>query len=90
MIWIYNIAKRKGRHAIGWLTLASSSLFITLIGVASSPLQAHDGRQRSSSFFNWLLRQRAPSMPWGDGGGPYRSRTAQTLLRADNALNVGW
>ena len=31
MIWIYNIAKRKGRHALGWLILGFFFSIITLI-----------------------------------------------------------
>jgi len=30
MVWIYNIAKRKGRHPIGWLILG---FFFTLIAL---------------------------------------------------------
>lgn len=31
MVWIYNIAKRKGRHPIGWLILGFFFTFIALI-----------------------------------------------------------
>ena len=31
MIWIYNIAKRKGRHAVGWLIVGFFFSIITLI-----------------------------------------------------------
>ena len=31
MVWIYNIAKRKGRHAVGWLILGFFFSFLTLI-----------------------------------------------------------
>jgi uncharacterized BrkB/YihY/UPF0761 family membrane protein len=31
MVWIYNIAKRKGRHAVGWLILGFFFSLITLI-----------------------------------------------------------
>jgi len=31
MVWIYNIAKRKGRHAVGWLVLGFFFSLITLI-----------------------------------------------------------
>jgi len=31
MVWIYNIAKRKGRHAVGWLILGFCFPFISLI-----------------------------------------------------------
>ena len=31
MVWIYNIAKRKGRHALGWLILGFFFSIITLI-----------------------------------------------------------
>ena len=31
MVWIYDIAKRKGRHAVGWLILGFFFSIITLI-----------------------------------------------------------
>jgi hypothetical protein len=31
MVWIYNIEKRKGRHAVGWLILGFFFSIITLI-----------------------------------------------------------
>jgi hypothetical protein len=31
MVWIYNIARRKGRHAVGWLILGFFFSFISLI-----------------------------------------------------------
>ena len=31
MVWIYNIAKRKGRHAVGWTILGFFFTVITLI-----------------------------------------------------------
>ena len=31
MAWIYNIAKRKGRHALGWLILGFFFSIITLV-----------------------------------------------------------
>jgi hypothetical protein len=31
MVWIYNTAKRKGRHALGWLILGFFFSIITLI-----------------------------------------------------------
>jgi uncharacterized BrkB/YihY/UPF0761 family membrane protein len=37
LIWIYNIAKRKGRHAIGWLILGFFFSLIALIIVALLP-----------------------------------------------------
>ena len=37
MIWIYNIAKRKGRHAVGWLILGFFFSLITLIVIALMP-----------------------------------------------------
>jgi multisubunit Na+/H+ antiporter MnhB subunit len=37
MVWIYNIAKRKGRHAVGWLILGFFFSLITLIVVALLP-----------------------------------------------------
>jgi uncharacterized BrkB/YihY/UPF0761 family membrane protein len=48
MVWIYNIAKRKGRHAIGWLILGFFFSLITLIVVALLPSKrttdSYDGR----------------------------------------------
>ena len=37
MVWIYNIAKRKGRHAVGWLILGFFFSLITLIVIALLP-----------------------------------------------------
>jgi hypothetical protein len=37
MVWIYNIAKRKGRHAFGWLILGFFFSIIALIVVALLP-----------------------------------------------------
>ena len=37
MVWIYNIARRKGRHAFGWLILGFFFSLITLIIVALLP-----------------------------------------------------
>jgi hypothetical protein len=37
MVWIYNIAKRKGRHAVGWLILGFFFSLITLVVVALLP-----------------------------------------------------
>jgi uncharacterized membrane protein len=37
MAWIYNIAKRKGRHAFGWLILGFFFFLIALIVVALLP-----------------------------------------------------
>ncbi len=31
MAWIYNLAKRKGRHALGWLILGFFFSIITLV-----------------------------------------------------------
>ena len=31
MVWIYNIAKRKGRHPVGWVILAFFFFFLALI-----------------------------------------------------------
>jgi hypothetical protein len=31
MVWIYNIAKRKGRHAVGWLILGFFFSLIALV-----------------------------------------------------------
>jgi hypothetical protein len=37
LVWIYNIAKRKGRHAVGWLILGFFFSLIVLIIVALLP-----------------------------------------------------
>jgi hypothetical protein len=37
MVWIYNIAKRKGRHAVGWTILGFFFTVITLIVVLLLP-----------------------------------------------------
>ena len=31
LVWIYNIAKRKGRHAVGWLVLGLFFSLLTLV-----------------------------------------------------------
>jgi len=43
MVWIYNIAKRKGRHAVGWLILGLFFSFLTLILVALLPSKRTTG-----------------------------------------------
>jgi uncharacterized membrane protein len=37
MVWIYNIAKRKDRHAVGWLILGFFFSLIALIVLALLP-----------------------------------------------------
>ena len=37
MVWIYNIAKRKGRHAVGWVILGFFFWLFALIIVALLP-----------------------------------------------------
>jgi len=37
MVWIYNIAKRKGRHAVGWLILGFFFSLFALIVLALLP-----------------------------------------------------
>ena len=37
MVWIYNIAKRKGRHALGWVILGFFFWLIALLVVALLP-----------------------------------------------------
>lgn len=37
MVWIYNIAKRKGRHAVGWVILGFFFWLLALIVVALLP-----------------------------------------------------
>jgi len=48
MAWIYNIAKRKGRHAFGWLILGLFFSLIALVIVALLPskrtTRAYEGR----------------------------------------------
>ncbi len=48
MVWIYNIAKRKGRHAVGWVILGLFFWLLALILVALLPskltTEAYTGR----------------------------------------------
>jgi uncharacterized membrane protein YdjX (TVP38/TMEM64 family) len=37
MVWVYNIAKRKGRHAVGWVILAFFFFFLALILILLLP-----------------------------------------------------
>ena len=37
MVWIYNIAKRKGRHALGWLILGFFFSLLALLVIALLP-----------------------------------------------------
>jgi hypothetical protein len=37
MVWIYNIAKRKGRHALGWLILGFFFFVLALILILILP-----------------------------------------------------
>jgi hypothetical protein len=37
MVWIYNIARRKGRHAVAWTILGFFFTFITLIVILLLP-----------------------------------------------------
>jgi hypothetical protein len=37
MVWIYNIAKRKGRHAVGWVILAFFFFLLALILILILP-----------------------------------------------------
>lgn len=37
LVWIYNIAKRKGRHALGWLILGVFFSLLTLLVVLLLP-----------------------------------------------------
>jgi hypothetical protein len=37
MVWIYNIAKRKGRHALGWIILGFFFSLIALLVLALLP-----------------------------------------------------
>ena len=44
MVWIYNIAKRKGRHAVGWLILGFFFSLITLIVLLLLPSKTTTGQ----------------------------------------------
>jgi uncharacterized membrane protein len=48
MVWIYNIAKRKGRHAVGWVILGFFFSLIALILVALLPSKITTSEYRSS------------------------------------------
>ena len=37
MVWIYNIAKRKGRHAVGWVILGFFFSLLALLLIALLP-----------------------------------------------------
>jgi hypothetical protein len=37
LVWIYNIAKRKGRHAVGWLVLGFFFSLLSLIVILLLP-----------------------------------------------------
>ena len=37
MVWIYNIAKRKGRHAVGWVVLGLFFWVLALIMILLLP-----------------------------------------------------
>ncbi len=37
LVWIYNIARRKGRHALGWLLLGVFFSLLTLLVVLLLP-----------------------------------------------------
>ena len=43
MVWIYNIAKRKGRHAVGWLILGFFFSLLSLIVLAIAALETDHG-----------------------------------------------
>ena len=47
LVWIYNIAKRKGRHALGWLVLGIFFSLITLIVVLLLPSKLTTARYDS-------------------------------------------
>jgi uncharacterized membrane protein len=47
MVWIYNIAKRKGRHALGWLILGFFFSLITLIVVLLLPSKRTTGEYQN-------------------------------------------
>jgi uncharacterized membrane protein YdjX (TVP38/TMEM64 family) len=49
MVWIYNIAKRKGRHAVGWVILGFFFWLIALVVLALLPskrtTEQYEGRR---------------------------------------------
>ncbi len=47
MVWIYNIAKRKGRHALGWVILGFFFSLITLIVVLLLPSKRTTGEYQN-------------------------------------------
>ena len=48
MVWIYNIAKRKGRHAVGWVILAFFFWILALILILLLPSKrTTEGIERS-------------------------------------------
>ncbi len=49
MVWIYNIAKRKGRHAVGWVILAFFFFFLALILILILPSKRSTQRFESLS-----------------------------------------
>ena len=46
LVWIYNIAKRKGRHAFGWLILGFFFSVITLVVILLVPSKLTTERYR--------------------------------------------
>ena len=47
MVWIYNIAKRKGRHPLGWVILGFFFWLIALLVLALLPSKLTTERYRS-------------------------------------------
>ena len=45
MVWIYNIARRKGRSAVGWLILGFFFSVITLIVILLMPSKVATARR---------------------------------------------
>ena len=43
MVWIYNIAKRKGRHAVGWVILGFFFFILALIVLLLLPSKRTTG-----------------------------------------------
>jgi uncharacterized membrane protein len=48
LVWIYNVARRKGRHAVGWLILGVFFSLITLIIVLLLPSKRTTDSYRGS------------------------------------------
>ena len=59
LVWIYNIAKRKGRHAVLWTVLGVFFTIITLVVILGSPIKAHHGWSMSDYTRAWVALRMA-------------------------------